>query len=111
MRTGALVLLLSLGSVLDARQDAARPPDTAGLEFFEQKIRPVLVEKCYSCHSAAAEKLKGNLHLDTREGTLKGGDLGPAIVPGDPDRSLLIKAIRFTDEDLQMPPKKRLPAA
>src|SRR6185503_5911887 len=78
--------------------------------FFENKIRPVRVERCYSCHSSAAEKLKGNLYLDTREGTLKGGDLGPAVVPGDPDRSLLIKAIRFTDDDLQMPPKKRLPA-
>src|SRR5262245_30301295 len=104
----ALLLLLALGA--SAQQEAVPPPDAAGLEFFEKKIRPVLVEKCYSCHSATAEKLKGNLYLDTREGTLKGGDLGPAVVPGDPDRSLLLKAIRFKDEDLQMPPKKRLPA-
>jgi len=109
MRTGALLLLLALAPGAAALQEAP-PPDAAGLEFFENKIRPVLVEKCYSCHSATAEKLKGNLYLDTREGTLKGGDLGPSVVPGDPDRSLLIKAIRFTDEDLQMPPKKRLPA-
>jgi hypothetical protein len=107
MRALLLVLLLAAGA--EAAQEPAAP-DPAGLELFEQKIRPILAEKCYSCHSATAEKLKGNLYLDTREGTLKGGDLGPAVVPGDPDRSLLIKAIRFTDEDLKMPPKKRLPA-
>ncbi|HEX7896512.1 MAG TPA: DUF1549 domain-containing protein, partial [Planctomycetota bacterium] len=79
------------------------------LEIFEKTVRPVLVERCYSCHSAGAEKLKAHLLLDTREGLLKGGDLGPSIVPGDPDRSLLIKALRWTDDDLQMPPKKKLP--
>jgi hypothetical protein len=105
-RTLALLSLMALGA--EARQEAA-PADPAGLEFFEQKIRPVLVERCYSCHSAAAEKLKGNLYLDTREGALKGGDLGPSVVPGDLDRSLLIKAVRFTDDDLKMPPKKKLP--
>src|SRR6185295_10586227 len=106
-RTLALLCLMALGA--EARQEAA-PADAAGLEFFEKNVRPVLVEKCYSCHSATAEKLKGNLFLDTREGALKGGDLGPSVVPGDPDRSLLIKAIRWADDDLKMPPKKRLPA-
>ena len=77
-------------------------------EFFEQKIRPVLVEKCYSCHSAKAQKLKGDLHLDTRDGARKGGESGAAIVPGDPDASLLIKAIRHSDPDLKMPPKEKL---
>src|SRR5215831_5769315 len=105
----SLLLALLLAAPATARQETA-PPDAAGLEFFEQKIRPILVEKCYSCHSAGAEKLKGNLLLDTREGTLKGGDLGPSVVPGDPERSLLIKAVRWTDDDLKMPPKKRLPA-
>jgi len=100
------LVLMALGA--EARQDAAAPPDPAGVEFFEQRIRPVLVEKCYSCHSAGAKKLKGGLHLDTREGSLKGGDQGPSVVPGDPDRSLLVKAVRFTDPDLQMPPKKKL---
>src|SRR5262252_1724265 len=109
MRSLGLVLILAAAA--DARQDPAPKPDAAGLEFFEQKIRPILVERCYSCHSATSEKLKGNLFLDTREGTLKGGDLGPSVVPGDPDRSLLIKAVRFSDDDLKMPPKKRLPAA
>src|SRR5437867_4979890 len=88
---------------------AAEISPSAGAEFFESKIRPVLVDNCFKCHSAAAPKLKANLHLDTREGMLKGGDSeDPAIVPGDPEKSPLIKAIRYTDKDLQMPPKKKL---
>ncbi len=79
--------------------------DPAGSEFFEQKIRPILVENCYKCHSPEAEKVKGGFLLDTREHLLKGGDTGPAVVPGEPDKSLLIKAVRYTDENLQMPPK------
>src|SRR6185295_3564704 len=77
-------------------------------DFFEKKIRPVLVDHCYKCHSATSEKLKGELLLDTKEGTLKGGESGkPAIVPGDAERSLLIEAIRYNNEDLQMPPPKQ----
>ena len=86
------------------------PPDKEGLEFFEKKIRPVLIDRCYSCHSAEAKKIKGELYVDSREGLLKGGELGPSLVPGDPDQSLLIKAIRYTDEDLKMPPKGKLSA-
>src|SRR4051812_49083127 len=74
-------------------------------EFFENKVRPVLVKNCYKCHSAESTKVKGELLLDTREGLLKGGKTGPAIVPGDLEKSLLIKAVRYKDEDLQMPPK------
>ncbi len=97
-------ILLALA--LSAR---SAPPDPAGVEFFEKKIRPVLVERCYKCHSAESEKLKGALHLDTPEGIKKGGESAkPAIVPGDPDRSILIEAIRYKNEDLQMPPKQRL---
>src|SRR3954471_6267248 len=81
-----------------------------GSEFFEKKIRPVMVERCYECHSATAKKLKGKLKLDTKEDFEKGGESGPVVVPGDPEKSLLIKAIRYKDEDLQMPPKnKKLP--
>jgi hypothetical protein len=81
------------------------------IEFFENKIRPVFAERCYSCHSEKAEKLKGGLRLDTAEGVLKGGTSGPVIVAGEPDASLLIKAVRYADPDLQMPPKgKRLSA-
>src|SRR2546426_3808603 len=85
----------------------ASDPDSTGLEFFEKKIRPIFVEQCYKCHSKDAEKLKGGLLLDTRDGLLKGGDTGPAIVPGDSEKSLLIKTIRYADEALQMPPRKR----
>ncbi len=74
--------------------------------FFEKNIRPVLANKCYDCHSAKSEKVKGGLLLDTRDGIRRGGDTGPAVVPGKPDKSLLIAAIRYTDKDTQMPPQK-----
>ncbi len=77
----------------------------AQTQFFENKIRPVLANNCYKCHSAQAEKVKAGLLLDSREATLKGGENGPAVVPGDLEKSLLIKAVRYTDPDLQMPPK------
>ena len=73
--------------------------------FFENKIRPILAGQCLKCHSAAEGKVKGGLALDTREGVLKGGDSGPAVVPGNPDKSPLIRAVRYTDPNLQMPPK------
>ena len=75
------------------------------LDFFENRVRPVLVNSCYKCHNAADGKTKGGLAIDTREGLLKGGDTGPAVVPGNPEKSLLIKAIRYLDPNLQMPPK------
>ena len=83
-----------------------------GLEFFEKNIRPVLVAKCYECHSAEAKvkkKLKGDLFADTREGLLSGGESGAAVVPGLPAKGLLMKAIRHTDPDMKMPPKEKLP--
>src|ERR1044071_6528372 len=75
-----------------------------GFEFFEQHIRPVLVDKCYKCHSAQSEKLKGDLRLDSKAGLLKGGSSGAVVVPFKPDESLLLKAVRYADPDLQMPP-------
>ena len=89
----------------------ADPPE--GLAFFESKIRPVLAEYCYQCHSAEAQqkkKLKAGLRLDTRDGLLKGGETGPAIVPGEPAQSLLLKALRHVD-GLEMPPGKKLAPA
>src|SRR4051794_13104937 len=86
-------------------------PTADQVAFFEKKVRPVLVQQCYECHSAGAKKLKGGLLLDTREGTRRGGELGPAVVPGDPEASLLVQAVRYEDENLQMPPKHRLPDA
>ena len=84
---------------------SAASPTPAQLQFFENRVRPVLADNCYKCHSRQADKVKAGLFLDTRQGLLTGGDSGPAIVPGDPDKSLLIKAVRYTDSDLQMPPK------
>jgi len=79
------------------------------LNFFESKIRPVLAEKCYSCHSkkaAEAGKLKGDFYIDMREGLLRGGESGPAVIPGQPEKSLLMQVIRHEIIDMQMPPKK-----
>lgn len=83
-----------------------RPTDLA---FFEEKIRPVLVEKCYACHSSAAfaaNKLKGGLKVDSRSALLSGGESGPAVVPGHPDESLLLKALLY--DSIQMPPDGKL---
>src|SRR5262245_22864910 len=85
-------------------------PSREGLEFFEKNIRPVLVDNCYVCHSANAKKPRGGLLLDSIEGMLKGGSSGePAVIPGDPDKSQLIKAIRYKDAKLQMPLGGKLP--
>lgn len=85
----------------------AKKPDVRA-DFFEARIAPILSTHCFQCHSADAKKLKAGLRLDTSEGALRGGDIGPALVQGKPERSLLIKAIRYTDSDLQMPPKGKL---
>ena len=78
-RIAVLIALLAVGA--SAQDKPAAPPvDAEGLEFFEKKIRPVLVEKCYSCHSAEAKKIKAALRLDTREGTLKGGETARGAV-------------------------------
>lgn len=78
----------------------------AGADFFERKIRPVLVESCYECHSEGSKKIKGGLRVDGRAELLRGGDEGPAIVPGKPNESRLILAMSHRDPDLAMPPKK-----
>ena len=88
---------------------SAAAPDTKSIAFFESKIRPVLADKCYQCHSTQAEKLKGKFFADTRDGLRRGGESGkPAVVPGYPDKSLLIEALRHSHEDLKMPPKEKL---
>jgi hypothetical protein len=97
----ALFFLAAIGSA--SAQDV-------GADFFERKIRPILVEHCYECHSAKAKRVRASLLLDTRDGLRKGGETGPAVEPGRPDRSLLIHAVRFTDDNLKMPPKGKLPA-
>src|SRR3954452_1996527 len=108
MTPSRLLPALALAGFCAGRLCAAQPEQ---VQFFETKVRPVLVEHCYDCHSAQAKKLKGNLLLDTAEGMRKGGDSGPAVVPGKPDESLLIQAVRYDDESTKMPPKGKLPAA
>ncbi|MBL9189796.1 MAG: PSD1 domain-containing protein [Opitutaceae bacterium] len=92
-----------------AAGEFVREPTPDQIAFFEAKIRPVLVESCYECHSAGAKKIKGGLVLDTAAGVREGGFTGPAIAPGEVDASLLVQALRHTSEDLAMPPKKKLP--
>lgn len=79
-----------------------------GEEFFEKKIRPVLAEKCYGCHGASLKSPSGGLRVDTAAALRKGGDSGPAVVPGDPARSLLMEAIRYTSLRIKMPPSGKL---
>ena len=90
------------------RSSVAVAAEAEGMEFFENHIRPVLAENCYKCHSEEAGKAKGELLLDTAAGLLKGGEAGPTIIPGKPAASLLIKAVSYENDDLQMPPKSRL---
>ena len=79
-----------------------------GVDFFEQHIRPVLVESCYSCHSQADEATEGDLALDNRASVLQGGRGGAILVPGNPDASRLMKALEYHDQGLQMPPEGKL---
>lgn len=86
---------------------AAQAADATGIAFFEQNVRPVLVAQCYECHSVQAKELKGNLYLDSKAGWEKGGDSGePVIVPGKPEKSLLIRTIEHSEAGLEMPPNK-----
>ena len=89
----------------------AEEPSASKIDFFESKIRPVLIERCQSCHSSKAAKLKGNLRLDSREMALKGGDSGPAILPGKSAESRLFKAVEYRDAETAMPPAGKIPAA
>lgn len=101
MRTRALLLLaLSVSS-------AAAGDD--GVDYFEKRIRPLLEQRCLECHSTARGKVKGGLDLDSKAGWEKGGDTGPAIIPGDAENSLLMRALHHTERDLEMPPDGKLP--
>lgn len=108
----ALVFVLSAPRAFAAGPLAGGEAPAAGSEpmrFFESRIRPVLVERCEACHSAEAQqkgKLKAGLFLDSRKGLLEGGDSGPALVPGKPGESLLLRALRHESKDLAMPPKE-----
>ncbi len=105
--SGSLIIVYSLaflGQSGARAADAPLPPRKAA-EFFEKSVRPVLAENCFGCHNE--QKQKGGLRLDSRQAMLNGGDTGPALVPGHPEQSLLLKAIHYKD-DLKMPPKGQL---
>ena len=108
MRSARSIIVLLIGFMPMAGVRADETFAQEGLEFFENRIRPVLVASCYECHSAETAKAKGGLLLDTRDGLLKGGDHGPAVIVGKPEASRLVKAIHQVDDDLKMPPKKSL---
>lgn len=109
-----LLLLVTLsfpGSVIAGEPKTAKASggsEAEGLAFYEEKVKPILAQHCYRCHSHAAKKNKGGLVVDSLAAMLTGGDTGPAVVPGKPDQSLLIQAVRFNDEDLRMPPEQKL---
>ncbi|RPH77470.1 MAG: hypothetical protein EHM77_07985, partial [Planctomycetaceae bacterium] len=101
-----MAMLFLIGS---SQVASAQSPEREGLDWFETKIRPVLVEHCYGCHSVEAEqagKLRGELWLDSRDASRSGGESGPAVVPGKPDESLLLSALRH--DGFEMPPKGKL---
>ncbi|MHC5537497.1 c-type cytochrome domain-containing protein, partial [Singulisphaera rosea] len=102
------LLALAVYSLLSTPAVGAGDVDK-DISFFEKKIRPVLVEHCYSCHSNGANKVRGGLRLDSRAGMLAGGDTGPTLVAGKPSESLIVEALRY--EGLEMPPKGKLAPA
>ncbi len=99
---------LFLGASLVVLAGSSAGAQTVSNEFFEAKIRPVLAAKCYACHNSKLKEPKGYLELDSRAGIMKGGTLGPAIVPGKPEVSKLIHALKYSDPHLQMPPSGKL---
>jgi len=102
----AIAATLSCTAPIFAQDRPLTPEEN---DYFESKIRPALIEHCHKCHSADKDaKIKGGLQLDSKAGLLKGGSTGPGLVAGQPDRSLIIKAMRYADPNLQMPPKEKL---
>jgi hypothetical protein len=101
------ILFVAITVLPCAAEDPSVDPSAEHLEFFETKIRPLLADRCYKCHSAKSKKLKAELRVDSHSLLLKGGESGPAIVPGKPNESLLIKAVRY--ESTEMPPDAKLP--
>src|SRR5437660_12272647 len=93
--------------MLAASPALGQPASTNAETYVERKIRPVVCNTCAKCH--VGKEVKGGLRLDGRDALLKGGKSGPAVVPGDPDKSLLIQALRYTHKTIKkMPPDKKL---
>src|SRR3954471_11900100 len=107
MRRRLTLAVCAGGWLLAAPAPAAHPkPSAETVEFFEKAVRPVLAGHCQSCHGA--DKQKGGLRLDSREALLTGGDAGPVVVPGEPDKSRLISAVHHAGDSPKMPPKGKL---
>jgi hypothetical protein len=106
--TAAVLGLLTAAAPPACAAPPSPPASPAAVAFFETKVRPVLADNCFKCHGP--KKHQGGLRLDSRAALLAGGDQGPAAVPGEPERSLLVKAVRHQDEDLKMPPTMKLSA-
>ncbi|MCE9560517.1 MAG: DUF1549 domain-containing protein [Planctomycetes bacterium] len=106
MRNSMFIALVAFVAMVP-RVSAAEPTKEQA-EFFEKQVRPLLTDKCYSCHSEAQKKNKGGLVVDSLAALLQGGDSGAAVVPGDPEKSKLIEAVRYKNDDLKMPPKEKL---
>jgi len=104
---GALLLGLLACILAPPARAADSPAGEAAIKFFETKVRPILIEHCYKCHGPESDEGEGELRVDSLDALLRGGESGPAIVRGDPGRSLLIRAVRH-DGELSMPPKKKL---
>ena len=102
-----MLLSVAVSGWLTAAEPGAAGSDDAGIVFFESKVRPILVDNCYGCHAADTEH-NGSLLLDTKAGMLAGGDTGPAVVPGDPAKSLFITAVKYENDHLKMPPDGKL---
>jgi Protein of unknown function (DUF1553)/Protein of unknown function (DUF1549)/Planctomycete cytochrome C len=105
----SLPLLLACGGLLGGSVALADGRSEEAEAFFESRIRPVLAMTCFKCHGG--QKTANDLRVDRREALLKGGESGPAIVPGHPEKSLLVRALRYTSDELKMPPEKKLPDA
>src|SRR5438067_61152 len=105
LRLTRMIVAVLMPLWMAAGTSAASPPSPAALEHFEKKVRPLLASKCWQCHGP--EKQKGGLRLDSAAALAKGSDSGPVVLPGNPDKSLLIQAVRQTGE-LKMPPKSKL---
>ena len=105
MRVSCFILILSVGLIASADEPSGAKDDAQSVELFEKRIRPLLVERCFACHGE--DQAEGELRLDSRADILEGGSRGAAIVPGEPDKSLLIRAVNHADT-LAMPPKEKL---
>ena len=102
----ALVEVIAFAASIEAVR--ADSPSLEGIEFFEKKVRPILVDKCQKCHGS--QRQKGGLRLDSRQAALKGGETGPVIVSGHPEKSELVKAVNYEADGFQMPPTGKLDA-